>query len=51
MAEFTRQEAFVLTNLIHSGYKGDLGILSYLFVLYGDFMIGSVFSPESKSVQ
>ena len=50
MAEFTWQEVFVLTNLI-LWLQGDLGILSYLFVLYGDFMIGSVFSPESKSVQ
>lgn len=51
MAEFPWQEVFVLTNLIHSGYKGDLGILSYLFVLYGDFTIISAFSPENKSVQ
>ena len=30
-----------LTNLIHSGHKGDLGILFYLFLLY--WAIVSVF--------
>lgn len=47
MAEFPWQEVFVLTNLIHSGHKGDLGILFYLFMLCGDFTIVSVFLPES----
>lgn len=46
MAKFPWQEVFVRTSLIYNGHKGD-GILFYLFVLYCDFMIVSVFLPES----
>lgn len=37
----------VLINLIHGGHEGNLGILFFLLALYYDFMIVSLFLPES----